>query len=307
AVTGLPGALRAELDVLMPFASVRDGQSLGDLVRRRMGARVLDSLVAPVVLGIHSRHPDELEVDSVAPGLRKAIARTGSLARAVLVLRAAAPAGSAVAGIDGGIYRIVEALAADLQRRGVSVRTGARVGATTDGGVTLAGGEVLEADHVVLATELEPRRSGEIVLATLVVDAPALDAAPRGTGLLVAPGADGIRAKALTHATAKWAWLARQAGAHRHVLRLSYNDAPAQGLAEIARTDAARLLGVPIAAADVAGFARVAWPVRAARAGSTALPEGTTQVGESAAGTGLAAGIAFARRASAEFLTRLSD
>jgi protoporphyrinogen/coproporphyrinogen III oxidase len=307
AVTGLAGALRAELDVLLPFASVRDGQSLGDLVRRRMGARVLDSLVAPVVLGIHSRHPDELAVDAVAPGLKKTIARTGSLSRAVLALRAAAPAGSAVAGIDGGLYRIVEALAADLRRRGVTVRTRARVTATTAGGVTLARGEALEADHVVLATELDPSFSGEIVLATLVVDAPGLDAAPRGTGLLVAPGATGIRAKALTHATSKWAWLAQKAGAHRHVLRLSYNDAPEEGLAEIARTDAARLLGVPIAAADVAGFARIAWPNRAARPDSAVLPDGTTRIGESAAGTGLAAGIAFARRASAELLTRWPD
>ena len=84
-----------------------------------------------------------------------------------------------------------------------------------------------------------------------------LDAAPRGTGLLVAPGAPGIRAKALTHASAKWAWLAEKAGPHRHVLRLSYNDAPAHGLEDVARTDAERLLGVPIAAAQVAGFARV--------------------------------------------------
>ena len=118
--------------MLLPFAAVRDGQSLGDLVRRRMGPRVLDSLVAPVVLGIHSRHPDELEVDRVAPGLRKAIARTGSLSRAVLSLRAAAPAGSAVAGIDGGIHRIVDALVADLRQRGVSVRTGVPGGRRLD-------------------------------------------------------------------------------------------------------------------------------------------------------------------------------
>ena len=87
----------------------------------------------------------------------------------------------------------------------------------------------------MLATELEPVSSGQIVLATLVVDSAELDAAPRGTGLLVAPGASGIRAKALTHATAKWAWLAEAAGPHRHVLRLSYNDAPDDGLEQTAR------------------------------------------------------------------------
>ncbi|MEO7372804.1 MAG: FAD-dependent oxidoreductase, partial [Terrimesophilobacter sp.] len=196
---------------------------------------------------------------------------------------------------------------ADLQRRGVTVRTEVRVAALARGGVTLADGETVEADHVVLATELTPQFSGEIVLATLVVDVPGLDPAPRGTGLLVAPGAAGIRAKALTHATAKWQWLARKAGPHRHILRLSYNDVPVQGLEEIARTDAQRLLGVPIAAADVTGFARVSWPNRAVAAGSADVPAGTTQVGESAAGTGLAANMAFARRAAAALLAHLSD
>ncbi|GAB3040094.1 protoporphyrinogen oxidase [Parafrigoribacterium mesophilum] len=306
AVTGLAGALRAELDVLLPFASVRDGQSLGDLVRKRMGPRVLDSLVAPVVLGIHSRHPDELAVDRVAPGLRKAIARTGSLSRAVLSLRAAAPAGSAVAGIDGGIYRIVEALAADLHRRGVNVRTGTSVAAVSAGAVDLADGGVLTADHVVLATRLESPPARKIVLATLVVDAAALDAAPRGTGLLVAPGAAGIRAKALTHASAKWAWLAEKAGPHRHVLRLSYNGAPEHGLDDIARTDAQRLLGVPITAAQVAGFAQVSWPGPAVGS-AVGAPDGVTQVGEAVAGTGLAAGISFARQACAELLAGSRD
>jgi protoporphyrinogen/coproporphyrinogen III oxidase len=140
-----------------------------------------------------------------------------------------------------------------------------------------------------------------------VVDSAELDAAPRGTGLLVAPGAADIRAKALTHGTAKWAWLASAAGPHRHVLRLSYNDAPEDELADIARADAQRLLGVPIAARDVAGFARVAWVNRIAKPDTTTLPEGVTQIGEAVAGTGLAAGIAAARKASEGLRNRLAD
>ncbi|MFP3340697.1 protoporphyrinogen oxidase, partial [Micrococcus sp. SIMBA_131] len=45
-----------------------------------------------------------------------------------------------------------------------------------------------------------------IALATLVVEAAGRDDAPRGTGVLVGAGTD-VAAKALTHATAKWAWL----------------------------------------------------------------------------------------------------
>lgn len=307
AVIGLRAALRAELDVLVPFGAVAADESLGDLVRRRMGRGVLERLVAPVVSGIHSRHPDELPVDRAAPGLRQTLAHTGSLARAVLALRTAAPAGSAVAGLDGGIYRLVEALRAELDRLGVTVRTGSRVTAVDTGRVTLESGESLVADHIVLATRLDARNDGEIVLATLVVDSADLDAAPRGTGLLVAPGTPGIRAKALTHATAKWQWLAARAGAHRHVLRLSYSDFPGtDALAEIARADAERLLGVALPPDVVAGFAETSWPNRAV--GDDAdVPGGITRIGEAVAGTGLAAGIALAKRASAEVLARLGD
>ena len=79
-------------------------------------------------MGVHSRHPDELELDVVAPGLRSAFLSTVSLAQAVQKLRSAAPAGSAVAGIDGGIFRLVETLEAELDALGVVLRTGARVG-----------------------------------------------------------------------------------------------------------------------------------------------------------------------------------
>ena len=114
------------------------------------------------------------------------------------------------------------------------------------------------------------------MLATLVVDAPELDAAPRGTGVLVAQGADGIRARALTHATAKWAWLRERADGH-HVLRLSYEVEP-EDLDTVARADAEALLGVRFD--RIVDFARVEW-VRP-EAGAAA------DVGETVAGSGLA-------------------
>jgi oxygen-dependent protoporphyrinogen oxidase len=138
-------------------------------------------------------------------------------------------------------------------------------------------------------------RGHRVVLATLVVDQPLLDAAPRGTGVLVAEGASGIRARALTHSTAKWEWLAERAGG-RHVLRLSYDDDEAtysklelHELAEIARTDAAALLGLDIAQSQVVDFDRVAW-YRPSR--ETHTPDGILAVGESIAGTGLASVVA---------------
>lgn len=245
---GRLGVARAALDRALPArAGLPEGPTtVAALVRARMGRRVLDRLVAPVVTGVYSTPPEHADLDTVLPGIRAALRETGSLAAAVTRRRAAAPAGSAVAGLVGGMNRLVSTLVADLEARGVSLRTGAEViritpGTPADDGawhVLLAGGEALATRHVVAAApgpvvagllgDLLPdvRRLADpgpdVVLATLVLDAPALDAAPRGTGVLVARGSPGVRAKALTHATAKWAWLADAAGHGRHVVRLSY-------------------------------------------------------------------------------------
>ncbi len=288
-VVGLRAALRAQLDELMLGFPGSKETNLGRLVRRRMGSAVLEQLIAPVVLGIHSRHPDELDVDVVAPGLRTAMLSTGSLSHGVRKLRAAAPAGSAVSGIEGGIYELVEVLSARLERTGVVIRTSSPVAGVDAGGADLASGERVGADHVVLATALSAPADPTIVLATLVLDAPELDAAPRGTGLLVVPGTPGIRAKALTHASAKWPWLAERLAPHRHVVRLSYDRVPLEGLREQARADAERLLGVRIPPESVVGYDHVEWTQPAA---APTPVEGVTLIGEGVAGTGLAAVVA---------------
>ncbi|WP_034228622.1 protoporphyrinogen/coproporphyrinogen oxidase, partial [Actinotalea ferrariae] len=238
---------------------------------------------------------------------------------------AAAPAGSAVAGLRGGMHRLVEALVADVTARGVRLRTEVEVATVARGDdawrVTLSpavadgaldGPSVVVAPQVVLAvpgpvalrllgdtlpgdTLLGEAPLGDGVLAerplgdgapeatalagalddgvdtgvqivTLVLEAPALDAAPRGTGVLVAPEATGVSAKALTHATAKWAWLAEAAGPGRHVVRLSYGGARhARTLDEdaplaTALADASTLLGVRLGADQVVGWTRTPWP-----------------------------------------------
>ena len=277
AAIGTRAALRAQLDALIPSLWARKSLTLGRLVRLRMGSAMLEKLVAPVVHGVHSVHPDDLPLDR-AGGLRAAYAREGSLAAAVRSLRDAAPAGSAVAGIRGGIHRLVTELAADLETHGVDVQLGRRV-RSVDG---LDG-------TVVLAAPLTPAPGRKVVLATLVVEAPELLAAPRGTGVLVAQGASGIQARALTHSTAKWEWLRERAGG-REVLRLSYDDEPAD-LAATALADASALLGIPLPAP--VDFARVEW---------TRSLEGAADVGETVAGSGLAGIIAQANAKADELL-----
>ena len=289
AVLGLAGSLRAALDVVLPPSALAADATIGALVRRRMGRAALERLVAPVVHGVYSLDPTELPVDTAVPALRGALEREGSLAAAVRSLRAAAPAGSAVAGIRGGMHQLVVALTRELVHLGVDVRLGDRAD--------------LAAAGLIVAAPLsaEGRR---VTLATLVVEVPELDSAPRGTGVLVATGVSGVRARALTHSTAKWAWLREIAG-ERHVLRLSYDDGglpnsdlPHGELREVARADAEALLGVPIAPETVLDFETVNW----IRPQPAPAPPGVTVIGESVAGSGLARIIAHADRVAEELL-----
>jgi protoporphyrinogen/coproporphyrinogen III oxidase len=285
-IIGTRASWRAYSEIFLPGTYAANSKTIGELVRKRMGADVLDKLVRPVVRGVHSADVDNLPVDRVAPGLRGAMRRTGSLSHAVLDLRmTSARAGSAVAGIRGGVARLVDELEADLARFGVDVRLNARV-TSVELDSAMVGSSRVDGRVVVAAPSVLGIKAGagtRVVLATLVVDEPSLDAAPRGTGVLVAEGAEGIRAKALTHATAKWEWLAQRANG-RHVLRLSY-DENYENLAEVAREDASRLLGVELATSAVLDFARVEW-YRPKVVDDT--PDEIPLAGESIAGTGLA-------------------
>jgi oxygen-dependent protoporphyrinogen oxidase len=324
---GWSGALRAYADRLMPVLKIGREHSLGELVEKRMGRKVLDRLVSPVAGGVYATDARDLEVDVVAPGLNNALTTGGSLSGAVLALRTAAPAGSAVSGLNGGMYRLVNALVTDLARFDAEIRTGSvvlglrpvdtpttTVAENTDGEVETtrtwlvdvvgapdatadsdagpagpaAGVDTLEARHVIVAVPaaaalallaplgpdlaavaaLDWPVPAAVELATLVLDAPVLDAHPRGTGVLVAAGTPGVTAKALTHATAKWAWLDALTPPGQHVLRLSFGRAGApvptlelsdDDFRDLAVHDAAAILGVDLDPSQVRGFARTLW------------------------------------------------
>lgn len=331
-VIGWRGAWRAYVDRIRPPLTIGHERSLGRLVRSRMGDRVLDYLVAPVTVGVYSAHPDDVDVDAAAPGLNNALTRTGSLAAAVAQLREGAPApGSAVESLEGGMTRLVAALRDRLDELGVEIRLDtpvAALGHGDDGWTAVptapAGGEefpVDPADAIVVATPeavaralLGPHVPGlgegeepvRVEIVTLLLEAPGLDRAPRGTGVLTVPGSR--VAKALTHSTAKWRWLAERAGG-RHLVRVSFGtqgEAPATaGLDDaeafaLAREEAAAMLGVALGEADVRAAHREGYvqaqpgsaigraaASRAAREAIAAV-DGLGAVGAWLSGTGLA-------------------
>jgi oxygen-dependent protoporphyrinogen oxidase len=369
-VIGWGGSLRAYLDRLMPLLRVRPEHDLGDIVRRRMGRRVLDRLVTPVVAGVHSADPGDVDVRTVAPGLTQAMTTQGSLSGAVMALREQAPAGSQVQGIVGGMHRLITALVDDVRFYGGAVETSTRVlsltrvpvgdapDAATSWSVRLAASgsgsgsapgsgsgsaseseagasgdavRTVRARAVVVATGFRPAlellaqagvgedtsapglpgagqwpEPASVALATVVIDDARLDTHPRGTGVLVAPGTPGVQAKALTHSTAKWPWLAAALPAHRHVLRLSYGRRGDRARTEpldpgTVLADASTLLGVELAETAVAGFDVVTWSDslafatvgHKARVAETleavAVVPGLDVVGAWVSGTGLAA------------------
>ncbi|WP_259340745.1 NAD(P)/FAD-dependent oxidoreductase, partial [Clavibacter michiganensis] len=63
---GRAGVARAKADLVLPASVGAKERTLGGLVRARMGDRVVDRLVAPIVSGVHSAHPDEVDADAVA-------------------------------------------------------------------------------------------------------------------------------------------------------------------------------------------------------------------------------------------------
>jgi oxygen-dependent protoporphyrinogen oxidase len=285
AIIGWRGVWRAYVDRLRPPLTIGHEKNLGRLVTTRMGARVRDRLVAPITAGVYSALPEDVDVDAAAPGLNAALTRVGSLSGAVLSLqggRAGKAPGAAVLGIEGGMSRLVDALRADLETYGAEVRTDARVTSLTrdgdgwrveieqdedagDDGILAAAGVIVATAEPDARALLDPHVTGlddpgaapEIEIVSLLLDAPELDSAPRGSGVLTVPGSH--KAKALTHSTAKWGWLRRAADGN-HIVRVSFgsqgepaataalDDAAA---AQLALSEASALLGVPLEPAQL--------------------------------------------------------
>jgi oxygen-dependent protoporphyrinogen oxidase len=227
-VIGAAGVRRSRFDAIAPLRDPQSYRTLGDLVRRRMGSRVLNRLVAPVVRGVYSTTPDALPLELASPGMRDALRAAGSLGAAVGMLRAASPAGSQVGGIRGGVHRLAASLADDARAHGARILLSERVVRTGDTGVLLESGGRVQGRVVFAAADLAAPvvRTRSIVVAVAVVDAADLDHAPRGTGALVEQGAEGITARAFTHSSAKWSWIADQLPPGRHAVRLSYDGMP---------------------------------------------------------------------------------
>ena len=167
AMIGPGAAHRAAQDADLPGTvgtGPEDPADLASFVTARMGAGVLERLVRPIVAGIHSADPADLAADVVMPGLRRATAELGSLSAAVAAVlerRRARQDGvgsrSVDAAVEGGLFRLTDALREAIEAGGGSVRT--RTGAQwlrPGRGQDCAGGQAPAAWRVGIA----PTRRG---------------------------------------------------------------------------------------------------------------------------------------------------
>lgn len=230
------GIVRARHQVVQPPG---DDESVGELVAHRFGEEVVDRLVEPLLGGVYAGQARHISAKAAVPQLVDLIARPD-----FALPPAPADAPPVFAGVDGGMWRMAEALEADLRERpGVEVRHRATATAVrrTGGGFVVTTGEGEEtAELLVVATpaaptarllaEVAPGAADELMqvgyasvaLVTLAFradDGGVREALDVGASGFLVPPVDGRRVKASTFSFAKWDWV-RAAGEEQGLLVL---------------------------------------------------------------------------------------
>ncbi|QWC84945.1 protoporphyrinogen oxidase [Nocardioidaceae bacterium] len=227
-----------ETDVERLIAAGED-VGVGELVAARFGDEVVDRLLEPLLGGVYAGEARRLSLRACTPQVLALTDQGTSLtAAAASVLAAPASQVPVFAGLRGGVGRLPAALAADLQRRGATVRTGVTVREVTrtPSGFRLTTGpapapEHLDVDAVVLATPATPSSrllahllpsaagalggiayaSSAVVTFALEAGSDGADVPLEGSGFLVPP-VEGRLVKAATFSRRKWSWV-HEAGA----------------------------------------------------------------------------------------------
>ncbi len=208
------GVARARREPELAGPAPTGDESVGRLVRRRLGDEVAERLVDPLIGGINASAVDDLSVQAAAPRLAEVAARGPSLVRELSRLAASAeadPAAPVFHTLPGGLERLVDALA---DRLGDRLRMSSPVADLSD----------LDADRVILTvpapvaeklvapvSESAAHLLGSIdyatvVLVSLVFAAADVDHRMAGSGYLV-PAVEGRTITACSWASSKWAHL----------------------------------------------------------------------------------------------------
>lgn len=251
------------------YLAVQPAQTVGALVRARLGDAALDYVVAPVIRGVYGTDPDVMPLDRVATGLMAAVEREGSLIAAVAATKKAP---SAVEQPLGGMSHLVTALERDLAASQVVIHRDTPITGVEfiDNGWWLHSHDrswecttwVSAAPRAVFAKLLAPlgievpqaptAAARNILLA---LRHPDLLKQPIGSGIVVGAPGQGLRARAVTHYSAKWQWAADR---DVQVVRVSWPQDDDADLTQVL-ADVATLTGVPLGEEDLVDSRDVVW------------------------------------------------
>jgi protoporphyrinogen/coproporphyrinogen III oxidase len=240
-IVGARGSLGLARDVVLPRPHGRGpigDRAIGPLVSHKLGQRVVDMLVDPLIGGIHAGSVDNMSTAATFPPLLAAAQRRGGLMRG---LRAEVPAPDPDGpplfwALDGGMTSLIATLATALQARGVDIRTSSPADrlerAAPRGWTVVAAGQAFEAEAVVLATPAPPTADllrphddevaglldaidyASVVLVTFQVGTDDVPVTMHGTGFLVPrrsphKGREPWAVTACTYLDRKWSHLER--------------------------------------------------------------------------------------------------
>jgi protoporphyrinogen/coproporphyrinogen III oxidase len=196
------GRFRALADLIKRARKDGVEETLGGLLRRRLGDEATDLSIAPLLAGLHAGDVDRLSAAATFPELIAWERSQGSLIRGAQAAQRSArraDPGPVFLRPRAGMRAIVEALTAELGDR---IRTGAEVTRVGDREIELAGGAE-PCDAIVLACgaaaaatllgdrapdDLRAMRAVSTGVVFLVYPSGTADALPDGSGLVVPRG-----------------------------------------------------------------------------------------------------------------------
>jgi oxygen-dependent protoporphyrinogen oxidase len=147
------GRARVAEDLTNPRGPQHDGdESIGAFLSRRFGGEFVAAIAQPLLGGIHAGDVSRLSVRALFPELARLDAAGGSLLEALRARRVPRDPDGLFRGLDGGMGRLVESIAAKLPDR--AVRVGSTVTAVSRGDrfvLEVSQGRRVEARSIVLA------------------------------------------------------------------------------------------------------------------------------------------------------------
>lgn len=159
----LRGKVRMALEIFVPRKRDKEDESLGSFVRRRLGREALEKIAEPLVAGIHAGNPETMSMRASFPKFIEMEELYGSLIKGMIARMkktgmvqrpTSGPKPTMFMTLKGGLGTMIDAILSRLDSFSIKFGTTVSRIEVRDKRylVFLDGGEVVDADSVILAT-----------------------------------------------------------------------------------------------------------------------------------------------------------